>query len=587
MSSNAVVRPRPFLVVALLGAGVLGNSRAAAQTPSQEAAAPEPIAPSPPVVPGARAETTVTPPVAPTPASLAPAPEAIAPTPASLAPPPTSAPLADAQPGTAGYHNGRFYIRSPNDVFRLYVQGRVHADWSNQFGPGTSALPAGSGLNSGFYLRRARIELGGEFYQTWQWQLGAEMSSSTSVDNAAATLAQPTCSVDPTTSALTCANRESPVDNPTVKPIPTDVFINYGPSPWANVQIGQQYLPFTLENNVSDNTTQFLERSLPVRAIGAPLQRDIGAMFWGESPNRLVYYSVGLFNGDGPNRPNVDTRYDVAGRAFVRPFATSVEGPTKWAQIGFSAKVGSRDAAKVGYDLPSLTTQAGFAFWKPTYKDSLGRTLHILPSGSQWGVSGDLYLPIGNFDLTGEFVYASDDTREAVDGLQLSPFTERTGTFKAYGWYAEVGYWIFGDHDVIGHPSYGRPIHVDLTKPEKPAVQGLQVVAKVEQLHATYRGAARSGAADAKTPDGDIDVDSVELGLSYWATKHLRVAVNYGLYVFPGSAPTTASAAGGPVQTADQRAIAPAQLLAKGVDTPARDSSHTLNEISARVGVQF
>src|SRR5439155_26887913 len=219
-----------------------------------------------------------------------------------------------------------------------------------------------------------------------------------------------------------------------------DVFVNYGPSPWANVQVGQFLLPFGLEARIGDNTTPFLERSLPTRAIGAPTTRDMGAMFWGESPDRLVYYAVGIFNGDGPNRTNVDARYDVSGRVFVRPFVNQ-SSPVKWAQFGASARAGSRDPSAVGYDLPSLTTQDGYAFWKPTYKDSYNRTLHILPSGSLWAVSGEAYLPIDGFDLTGEFIYASNNTREAVDGLQLSPFTERTGTFKAYGWYAQAGYW--------------------------------------------------------------------------------------------------------------------------------------------------
>ncbi len=57
--------------------------------------------------------------------------------------------------------------------------------------------------------------------------------------------------------------------------------------------------------------------------------------------------------------------------------------------------------------------------------------------------------------------------------------------------------------------------------------------------------------------------------------------------MFPDSAPLTASEAGGPVQTSTQRAVAPAQLLAKGVDDSARDSAHTLNEVQVRVGVQF
>jgi len=103
----------------------------------------------------------------------------------------------------------------------------------------------------------------------------------------------------------------------------------------------------------------------------------------------------------------------------------------------------------------------------------------------------------------------------------------------------------------------------------------------------TYDGASRGGKDDSKTPNGVIDVTSFTVGANYWATRHLRVSLNYGAYFFPGSEPTTASETGGPVQTAAQRAIAPGQYLGKGVDNVARDSGHSVNEISARFGVQF
>jgi hypothetical protein len=324
-----------------------------------------------------------------------------------------------------------------------------------------------------------------------------------------------------------------------------------------------------------------------VRKLGAPLQRDIGVMFWGESPDRSIYYAAAVLNGDGPNRANVDSRYDFAGRVVVRPFAATTTSATKFAQIGASARVGSRDPAYVGYDLPNLTTQGGFPFWKPIYKDAFGRTMHIIPSSSQWGVAGDVYLPIDNFDFTGEFMYVSDDTREAVDGLQLSPFTERLGDLKGYGWYGQISYWILGDHDIGGYPSYGRPIHVDLKQPQKPPQHGVQVLAKLEQLHLSYAGSSRGGVDDKNTPNGNINVQTVEVGLNYWATKHLRVGVNYVLDMVPDSAPVTPSAAGGPQQSSTQRAVTPGQLLAKGVDDSARDSGHVLHEVQARVGVQF
>jgi hypothetical protein len=452
---------------------------------------------------------------------------------------------------SSGYRNGSFFIRTPNDVFRLYVQGRVHVDYYDAFGPGLGNLAPGQAVAQGFSLRRARLEMAGEFFQQWQWQLGAEYAPSTD-DNVAATTASLACTVDPKTSRETCSPQENSVDNPSVKPAPTDAFINYAPSPWANVQVGQYYLPFTLENRISDNTTAFLERALVIRTIGVPLQRDIGTMFWGESPDRVLYYTVGVFNGDGPNRPNVDSRYDVAGRAFVRPFVRSASGPIQWAEIGASVHGGSRDPTRVGYDMPPLTTSEGFVFWKPTYTDSHGRLVHIIPSAAQEAFAGDVYVPVGNFDFTGEFVYARYDTREALDGLQLSPFTERLGTLEGWGLYAQLGYWIVGDHEIVGYPSYGRPIHVDLTQPQRPAEHGLQVVARVDQLSLAYSGASRGGANDPKTPNGDVDVTSFALGVNYWATRHLRVSGNYAYY-----------------------------------DLPAHALVPSLHEVSARVGVQF
>jgi hypothetical protein len=487
---------------------------------------------------------------------------------------------------TSGYHNGLFYLRSEDDVFRLYVQGRVHVDHYAWLGAGISQLTPDQGLKDGFLLRRARFELAGEFFQMWQWYLGAEFAPS-AADNTAANTGSLSCKVDPKTSALSCSNRQNPVEAPAVKPAPTDVFVNFAPSPWASVQIGQFYLPFTLENRISDNTSLFLERSLAVRTIGVPLQRDIGAMFWGEAPDRTVYYAAGVFNGDGPNRPNADSRYDFAARVMVRPLTKVMIGPLKWAQIGASLHAGSRDAKQVGYDMPSLTTQEGFAFWKPTYTDSAGRLIHVIPSGDQVALAGDAYVPAGNFDFTGEFIYVDYGTREAVDGFQLSPFTERRGAFKGYGYYAAVSYWVLGDRDIVGHPTYQRPLHLDLASPQKPAKHGLQALARFEQMHLTYGGASRAGVDDPNTPSGDVDVTSFTLGMTYWATRHLRVSVNYGYYVFPGSEPTSASSKGGPVQTASQRAIGPAQNLPKGVDDGARDGAHDVHEISARVGVQF
>lgn len=121
--------------------------------------------------------------------------------------------------------------------------------------------------------------------------------------------------------------------------------------------------------------------------------------------------------------------------------------------------------------------------------------------------------------------------------MQLSPFTERIGSIEGWGAYVQAGYWILGDHNISGYPSYGRPIHVDLSQAQQPARHGLQVVARLDQVSLQYEGASRGGAPNAKTPDGDIDVTSFMIGVNYWATRHMRVGLNYGYYALPWTSP--------------------------------------------------
>ena len=452
----------------------------------------------------------------------------------------------------AGWHDGIFFLRDTEDNFRLYVQGRVHADGVAWVGPGVSSLGPDGALKSTFYLRRARTEVAGEFLKEWQWQVSADFAP-TSTDNPAARVASRDCSVNGASGAETCTDRTTPVEAPLMKPAVTDAFVNFAPSSWVNVQVGQYLLPFTMENRVSDNTTPFLERSIVSRGLGAPFTRDIGAMVWGEPEDKLFYYSVGVFDGDGPNRTNADSRFDLVGRVFARPFARSAASPLERAQFGISGRFGTRDAKLAGHDRPSFTTQGGYVFWKATYKDSLSRTMHILPSGQQGALGADVFVPIDRFDFTGEIVYAHEDTREAVDGLQLSPFTERLGRLTGYAYYAQAGVWLVGTRDVIGTPGYGKPLHLDLTKPATVPQQGVQALAKLEQLHVSYAGARRGGALDAKTPNGDLDLTSISLGVNYWATRHVRVSSNYVAYMLP----------------------------------PSTSLGRTLHEMSFRVGVQF
>ena len=76
-----------------------------------------------------------------------------------------------------------------------------------------------------------------------------------------------------------------------------------------------------------------------------------------------------------------------------------------------------------------------------------------------------------------------------------------------------------------------------------------------------------------------------QLGANYWATKHIRLTVNYNANMFPGAAPSSASKAGDATWTSAQRAVAPGNTIDKGVNDDARNSASVLHELMFRFAV--
>ncbi len=93
-------------------------------------------------------------------------------------------------------------------------------------------------------------------------------------DNVGANTATRACTVDTKAQQLVCTDREAPVEAGAVRPAPTDVFVNLAAHPLFNVEVGQFYIPFSLENRISDNTTPFLERSMATRGHLGGLARS-------------------------------------------------------------------------------------------------------------------------------------------------------------------------------------------------------------------------------------------------------------------------------------------------------------------------
>lgn len=485
---------------------------------------------------------------------------------------------ADGHP-LAGYHNGLFYLRDHHDNFHLYIQGRMQLDFYSFLGAGVPETT----LKPTLFIRRIRPEITGEFLGHWRFMIAGDFGA-TAIDNPRATVETSAAAPGVTPTAGTA--RFASAETTRFQAAATDAFINYREGTTVNVMVGQMDAPFMMENRTSDKYLPFMERSLAVRAVGVPTNKEIGGMFWGETANRLFYYSAGAYNGDGQNRPNVDSRFDFYGRMFVHPLATSdiTEKPLKDLQLGVSGHYGSRDKKWVDYDYPVMTTQGAYPFWSPIYTSSKGPT-HIIPAGNQVAVAGELRVPVSRFDITGELVYIKNNTREAPEGFQATE-SDRFGAISGISYYASLGWWVFGQRDINGIPGYGNPPRLDWTKsdPLDPP-HALLLVAKWEQIALKYDSASRTGAPDPQNVDGDIKVNAFSLGASYWATKHVRLTLNYVYNQFPDSAPVKATTPGGPQQSSTNRALAPGNTIAPGFDNGARDNAHDLHELLARIAI--
>lgn len=544
---------------------------AAPQTAPQAAPEPAPISSTPPRPPPPGAPSTL------------PAPPP-APPPVFPLEPEVRAAVRESGPPLAGYH-GAFFLRDPSDNFRLYPRGRMHLDFHSFFGKGVNgehgiqAADGGNALKSRLFLRRARFELAGEVFSRWSFNMAVEVGGQPlSNANGRAETSAGAAGQDPTADSA----RFAPVQAVPAAAILADNYINYSFCKCLNFMFGQYNAPLSMENRSSNIVVSWQERNLAIRGFVFPTNKEIGLSAWGEIGERNLMYEVGVFAGDGQNRAQVDNSVDFTGRIFARPFAKAGQKHRlEKAHIGMSAHWGDRDQAFVGYGYPAIASGQGFNLWDPRYRDSQKRQVTVIPSGAQRTIGGEIRVPVSIFEVRGEGYYVANDTREALDGFQLTN-TERLGRIKGVGWYAEFSAWPFGDAFVNGDIGFFRPTHVDFDKELSKPKKGVQVMAIVAGVHADYSGAARGGVPDANTPGtngntSNITVMEYGVGANYWHTRHFRASVNYILYQTPGSAPSSEAGR-------TNLAVVPGNL---SKDTPTAASAHVLHELSARVSVQF
>jgi phosphate-selective porin OprO and OprP len=294
------------------------------------------------------------------------------------------------------------YVQQRGPELKLVLGGFIQANFEDG---DVSAFEGRFGLTAlkdRFRLRRARINLTGDFAEQFDFKVEGDFENS-----------------DGLSSSRTAFEA-------------TDIFVNWHQFPEAQVKLGQWKAPFGLEQTTPDTTLYVIERSLPTGAITP--ERQIGVQLWGkpftniwpEGKDLLTYYA-GIFNGNGRNTTvNDNNNFMYVGRLESTLFKAKVWGQDSYLKLGADV-LNSRDdkGTNISQTLNLLVNSDG----------SLSPfTLPGADERTAWSV--DAWLKLGPFDLIGEYL------EEYVNGRTVNGVPPGFADFTTSGYYVEGAYFL-------------------------------------------------------------------------------------------------------------------------------------------------
>ncbi len=323
---------------------------------------------------------------------------------------------------------------------------------------------------------------------------------------------------------------------------PADEYLAFAPAGDRFIlQVGQFDVPFTLENRTSDAYTPFIERSMAARLLGAARNKDVGAMAYGFVGD-FLYYSGGIFDGEGPRFRPLDNQPDLIGRVVYTPFGPGGLG------VGASAWYGHH---VLGPMFPLQATAGGVRFFSPHWLTGqvTPTAIELREQGQVTAFAGELSVPVNRrFGARGEVVYKRQQLIEAdvsrlPDGPILPLGNALVDGLSAYG---EIWFWALGDDEQLPAPGLELPRRLGARGPSRGFDDGLMLALRGEVLK-----------EDVSIPTeqqiyGDPNkattrVVSGTAGVNYWRGRLVRLSLNYTVNYWSGTSET--------IKT--QRALAP------------------------------
>src|SRR5436309_10671058 len=295
------------------------------------------------------------------------------------------------------------YVQQRGPELKLVLGGFVQMNFEDGDVSAFEGRFGQTALKDRFRLRRARINLTGDFAENFDFKMEGDFENS---------------------------DGTSPSNRTDFSG--TDIWLNWHQFPAAQIKAGQYKAPFGLEQLTPDTALFIIERSLPTGAITP--ERQIGVELWGkpftnvwpDQKDLLTYYG-GIFNGNGRNINNNDNNnFMYVGRLELMPFKGQLFGQSSSLKLGGDV-LNSRD------DKGTNISQSGNLLVNSD--GSLSPfTLPGADERTAWGV--DAWFNLGPFDLIGEYL------QEKVNGRTVNGVPPGFANFTTGGFQITAGYFL-------------------------------------------------------------------------------------------------------------------------------------------------
>jgi len=296
-----------------------------------------------------------------------------------------------------GFDRGRPFMQTKDGNFRFDLGGRFQLDFDSAE-VGARQL-TGPHLGDQWLVRRARLEVNGQFYKWIDFKLEADFTDS--------------------------------------QPL-RDVYLDFKLVPeYFRFRAGQFKEPFSLEELTSDLWIDFVERSL-LNQIAPSYDR--GLMGYGNVGQEAVSYFLGGFNGTGQNTADNNADKDIAFRLVLAPWKPSDNFWLKGFQVAGDVTWGNESNLSTPQGQTLARTPNRFTYFaaQPAQGDRL-----------RYGV--DLAWLIGPGALKFEYDWQTNQRKGlGPGGTDLPKVWDK-------GWYVSATYLVTGEEkrfNALVHPTY-------------------------------------------------------------------------------------------------------------------------------------